>query len=59
MPDADRKAAVKALLAASLGAAGQRCMAISVAVVVGEQNELIHDLVEGAKQLKVNTSRGK
>ncbi len=53
MPDADKGAAVKALLGAGFGAAGQRCMAISVAVLVGEQGDVINSLVEGAKQLRV------
>jgi malonate-semialdehyde dehydrogenase (acetylating) / methylmalonate-semialdehyde dehydrogenase len=35
MPDADRDTAISALVGASLGAAGQRCMAISAAVLVG------------------------
>ena len=36
MPDADLDAAVEALTGAAYGSAGERCMAISVAVVVGE-----------------------
>jgi acyl-CoA reductase-like NAD-dependent aldehyde dehydrogenase len=36
MPDADREAVLNALVGASVGAAGQRCMAISVAVFVGD-----------------------
>ena len=39
MPDANKDAVVDNLVAASCGAAGQRCMAISVAVFVGESAE--------------------
>lgn len=44
MPDADKDQTVSALVGASVGAAGQRCMAISVAVFVGEAKEWIPDL---------------
>jgi malonate-semialdehyde dehydrogenase (acetylating)/methylmalonate-semialdehyde dehydrogenase len=37
MPDADMDQAVDALIGAGYGAAGERCMAISVAVPVGEE----------------------
>ena len=37
MPDADLDQAVDALIGAGYGSAGERCMAISVAVPVGEQ----------------------
>jgi malonate-semialdehyde dehydrogenase (acetylating)/methylmalonate-semialdehyde dehydrogenase len=46
MPDADRNATLNALVGASVGAAGQRCMAISVAVFVGEAREWVSDLAE-------------
>jgi len=45
MPDADRRSVVNALVGASVGAAGQRCMAISVAVFVGDAKALIGDVV--------------
>ncbi|HEY9572608.1 MAG TPA: CoA-acylating methylmalonate-semialdehyde dehydrogenase, partial [Pusillimonas sp.] len=54
MPDADREAALNQLLGAAFGAAGQRCMATSVAVFVGEAQSWVPDLVERAKKLKVN-----
>ena len=44
MPDADKDQTVSALVGASVGAAGQRCMAISVAVFVGGAKEWIPDL---------------
>ena len=37
MPDADLDQAVDALIGAGYGSAGERCMAISVAVPVGEE----------------------
>jgi malonate-semialdehyde dehydrogenase (acetylating)/methylmalonate-semialdehyde dehydrogenase len=37
MPDADLDKAVDALMGAAYGSAGERCMAISVAVPVGEK----------------------
>jgi malonate-semialdehyde dehydrogenase (acetylating)/methylmalonate-semialdehyde dehydrogenase len=37
MPDADLDQAADALVGAGYGAAGERCMAISVAVPVGEE----------------------
>lgn len=36
MPDCDKEDALNALVSASQGAAGQRCMALSVAVLVGD-----------------------
>ncbi len=44
MPDADKAQAVNALVGASVGAAGQRCMAISVAVLVGDARQWLHDI---------------
>jgi malonate-semialdehyde dehydrogenase (acetylating) / methylmalonate-semialdehyde dehydrogenase len=44
MPDADRELAINALVGASLGAAGQRCMAISAVILVGEAIEWLPDL---------------
>ena len=37
MPDADLDQAVDALMGAAYGSAGERCMAISVAVPIGEK----------------------
>ena len=44
MPDADKKRVINNLVGASCGAAGQRCMAISVAVFVGEAADWIPEL---------------
>jgi malonate-semialdehyde dehydrogenase (acetylating)/methylmalonate-semialdehyde dehydrogenase len=54
MPDADLEQAVDALIGAAYGSAGERCMAISVAVLVGDVGERIVPLLaERAKALKV------
>jgi malonate-semialdehyde dehydrogenase (acetylating)/methylmalonate-semialdehyde dehydrogenase len=55
MPDADMDQAADALVGAGFGAAGERCMAISVAVPVGEEtaDRLIDKLVPRIEKLKV------
>ncbi|NLY28739.1 MAG: CoA-acylating methylmalonate-semialdehyde dehydrogenase [Alcaligenaceae bacterium] len=54
LPDADREVALNQLVGAAFGAAGQRCMATSVAVFVGETRDWLPDFVERSKKLKVN-----
>jgi malonate-semialdehyde dehydrogenase (acetylating)/methylmalonate-semialdehyde dehydrogenase len=55
MPDADLEQAVDALTGAAYGSAGERCMAISVAVAVGKvADPLIEKLAERARGLKIN-----
>ena len=46
MPDADKDTVMNALVGATVGAAGQRCMAISVIVFVGETREWVKGLQE-------------
>jgi malonate-semialdehyde dehydrogenase (acetylating)/methylmalonate-semialdehyde dehydrogenase len=54
MPDADLDQAVDALIGAAYGSAGERCMAISVAVAVGHvADKLIDALIPRVKSLKV------
>ncbi|MFC4276322.1 CoA-acylating methylmalonate-semialdehyde dehydrogenase [Achromobacter aloeverae] len=54
MPDADLEQAADALIGAGFGSAGERCMAVSVAMLVGDVGDkLIPMLVERAKALKV------
>ena len=54
MPDAHLDKAVDALIGAAYGSAGERCMAISVAVLVGEvADKVVPMLAERAKTLKV------
>jgi malonate-semialdehyde dehydrogenase (acetylating)/methylmalonate-semialdehyde dehydrogenase len=55
MPDADLDNAVSALMGAAYGSCGERCMAISVAVCVGDQiaDALIEKLTPQIKALKI------
>ncbi len=54
MPDSDLKAAAKAILASAFGCAGERCLATSVVVAVGEAGApLVRELVQAADALKV------
>ncbi len=52
MPDANKNSTLNALVGASVGAAGQRCMAISVAVFVGDSANWIDELAEKMKAAK-------
>jgi malonate-semialdehyde dehydrogenase (acetylating)/methylmalonate-semialdehyde dehydrogenase len=55
MPDADLDQAVDALTGAAYGSAGERCMAISVAVAVGGvADALVERLAQRARALKIN-----
>ena len=54
MPDADIDQAVDALIGSAYGSAGERCMAISVAVLVGDvADRIVPRLAERARALKV------
>ena len=53
MPDANKEKTLRAIAGAAFGASGQRCMALSVAIFVGEANEWIDELVKIARELKV------
>ncbi|KAK4331518.1 Methylmalonate-semialdehyde dehydrogenase (CoA acylating) [Rhodotorula toruloides] len=53
MPDANANFALNSIVGAAFGAAGQRCMALSTLVAVGESQTWIDGLVERAKKLKV------
>jgi len=54
LPDASKDHSLNALVGAGFGAAGQRCMAISVGVLVGEAAGWVPDIVAKAKSLKVH-----
>ena len=58
MPDADMDQTVDALMGAGYGSAGERCMAISVAVPVGRQtaDELVRRLIPRVEALKIGPS---
>ena len=53
LPDANKEQTLNALAGAAFGAAGQRCMAASTAVLVGDAQRWLPDLVAKAKTLKV------
>jgi malonate-semialdehyde dehydrogenase (acetylating)/methylmalonate-semialdehyde dehydrogenase len=59
MPDADLDAAVDALVGAAYGSAGERCMAISVAVAVGDDtaDALVQRIARRLQSLKVDDGR--
>lgn len=54
LPDANKEQTLNAIAGASFGAAGQRCMALPVVMLVGEAQKWLPDLIEKAKSLKVS-----
>lgn len=54
MPDANKENTINQLVGAAFGAAGQRCMALSTAIFVGESRDWLPELVERSKSLRVN-----
>ena len=59
MPDADLEQSVKALAASAYGCAGQRCMAGSVAVAIGNvADPLVSELCDHASSLRVGPTDG-
>ncbi|WP_420232561.1 CoA-acylating methylmalonate-semialdehyde dehydrogenase [Pseudomonas sp. ABY48] len=54
LPDANREQTLNALVGAGFGAAGQRCMATSVVVLVGTAKQWLPELKALAQKLKVN-----
>ena len=53
MPDAHKDDAINGLIGATFGSSGQRCMALSVAVMVGDAQAWIPELVERSKSLTI------
>ncbi|WP_448554638.1 CoA-acylating methylmalonate-semialdehyde dehydrogenase [Thalassotalea montiporae] len=53
MPDANKDRAINDLLGSAFGAAGQRCMANPVTILVGEARNWLPEIAERAKALKV------
>ncbi|WP_416190285.1 CoA-acylating methylmalonate-semialdehyde dehydrogenase [Neisseria sp. CCUG17229] len=55
MPDADLDNVVNSLLGAAFGSSGERCMALSVAVAVGDEiaDKMVASIKEGMKTMKV------
>jgi len=54
MPDANKEQTINQIVAAGFGAAGQRCMALTTIILVGEARAWLKDIVEKAKGLHVN-----
>jgi len=52
MPDADKDQAINSLVGSSVGAAGQRCMAISVALFVGSAQQWIPDVAKAMSEVR-------
>ncbi|CUM62705.1 uncharacterized protein PRCAT00000261001 [Priceomyces carsonii] len=55
LPDADKHQFINALNGAAFGAAGQRCMAISVLIAVGKTKEWLPEIVRDAAKLNVGS----
>ncbi|MCU1724216.1 CoA-acylating methylmalonate-semialdehyde dehydrogenase [Pseudomonas sp. 5P_5.1_Bac1] len=54
LPDANKQQTINSLLGAAFGAAGQRCMALPVVVLVGEAQSWVPDLIEKSGSLSIN-----
>ncbi|KAI0025319.1 methylmalonate semialdehyde dehydrogenase [Xylariomycetidae sp. FL0641] len=54
LPDCNKNHFINSVVGAAFGAAGQRCMALSTLVMVGETKEWLGELAESAKKLSVN-----
>lgn len=52
MPDSDKEQTINALVGSAVGAAGQRCMANSVAVLVGEAQEWVPDIKAAMEEVQ-------
>lgn len=58
LPDADMDNAVKNIISAAFGSAGERCMACSVVVVLEEiADDFVNRLIEASDQLKIGNGR--
>jgi len=54
MPDCNKNHALNTIAGAAFGAAGQRCMALSALVLVGETKDWVPEIAERAKELSMN-----
>lgn len=54
LPDANKNHFINSVVGAAFGAAGQRCMALSTLVMVGETKEWLREVAESAKKLRVD-----
>jgi len=58
VPDADPEVTIPGVVASFTGCAGQRCMAASLLVAVGDVDHLIDPIVEATKQMNLGTDMG-
>ena len=58
VPDADKDSTAKGLLGSSMGSAGQRCMAASVAIGVADIDPIIDQLIEETNSFQLGTDMG-
>ncbi|ATY59748.1 methylmalonate-semialdehyde dehydrogenase [Cordyceps militaris] len=54
LPDCNKNHFINSVVGAAFGAAGQRCMALSTLVMVGETKEWLAEVAESAQKLKVD-----
>lgn len=54
LPDCNKNHALNAIAGAAFGAAGQRCMALSTLVMIGETKDWVPEIAERAKGLQMN-----
>lgn len=54
VPDCNKNHALNAIAGAAFGAAGQRCMALSTLIMIGETKNWLPEIAERAKKLNVN-----
>lgn len=54
LPDCNKNHALNAIAGAAFGAAGQRCMALSTLVMVGETKDWVPEIADRAKALQIN-----
>ncbi|KAG5956910.1 hypothetical protein E4U57_002149 [Claviceps arundinis] len=54
LPDCNKQHFINSVVGAAFGAAGQRCMALSTLVMVGETKDWLFDIAEAAKKLRVD-----
>lgn len=54
MPDANKEYTINQLVGAAFGAAGQRCMALTTAVMVGEAKDWLPEVASKAAKLQIN-----
>ena len=53
LPDADINVAADAAVSAAYGSAGERCMAVSVVVAVGNADPIVHTISKRLPQLRI------